>query len=119
MGDMTMDFSRVEFTCKCGCGLDTIDFMLIMKLQTFRSRIGKRTTIASGARCRQHNINVKGSKDSQHLHSKAADIIVHGMTSQEVYNALDYQFGKDVSLGLYPTFVHIDVRTPGGKRWLG
>ena len=28
MGDLTKNFSRSEFACKCGCGFDDIDLVL-------------------------------------------------------------------------------------------
>ena len=41
MGDLSENFSRHEFACKCGCGNDTVDAELIRVLQSVRARFGK------------------------------------------------------------------------------
>ena len=33
MGDLTRNFSRNEFKCKCECGFDTVDYELVTILQ--------------------------------------------------------------------------------------
>lgn len=122
MGDLSPHFSRSEFRCK-GCTsanpcpfypVDTVDMALIGVLEEVRERFGKPVHVTSGSRCRPHNTSVGGSSRSQHLLHKAADIVVSGVEPQAVYDFLDPSHGG--GLGLYKTFVHVDVRA-GKVRW--
>ena len=36
MGDLTANFNRAEFACKCGCGKDDIKDALAVKVQAIR-----------------------------------------------------------------------------------
>ena len=68
MGDLSRNFDRSEFACRCGCGLDRIDPALIANLQHSRDTTGLTYTIASGCRCVKHNASTPGSsKISAHL----------------------------------------------------
>lgn len=111
---LSKDFRRAEFTCHCGCGFDTPDSALVAGLQELRDALGRMVTINSACRCAQHNKKVGGVPDSQHVYGKAADIVVQGMSPQDVLRAAE---GIDVfergGIGVYDTFVHVDVR---GKR---
>lgn len=122
MGDLSPHFSRSEFRCK-GCTnvnpcpfspSDTVDAALITVLEEVRVHFGRPVHINSGSRCLPHNTSIGGSRQSQHLLHKAADIVVAGVTPQAVYDFLDPS--HDGGLGLYGTFVHIDVRD-GKARW--
>jgi len=73
MGDITKNFSRHEFTCKCGCGLNDIDHRIVHRLQVVRDILQVKITINSGCRCLNHNYNVDGKPASLHLIGKAAD----------------------------------------------
>ena len=122
MGDIAKHFDRSEFTCKCGCGFDTVDLSVLTILVAVRIHFNAPVTITSGCRCFAYNrLPVEeggaGSNDeSQHPRARAADIQVKGVSPKEVYDYL-CQFKDKISLGLYETFVHVDTRTDGGKRW--
>lgn len=129
----SVNFSRSEFACKCGCGFDTIDFELVETLQKIRNRLeaemGRpiRMNITSACRCDSHNKSVGGSDGSFHKKARAADVqaemnvgianeewiavppeVVHGMADE-----------MDVGgLGSYDSFTHIDTRH-GRSRWEG
>ena len=107
MGDLSFHFSRSEFACPC-CGELVIDMELIDQLERLRFLVGKPIIILSGYRCPKHNREVGGAPTSQHLYGRAADIRVEGMSSLELFlEALRCEFG---GIGLYPNFVHVDVR---------
>jgi len=74
MGDLTRDFSRAEFACKCGCGKDDINLTLVERLQAIRTALNEPIRIKSGCRCRAHNEAVGGKLYSAHLTGDAADI---------------------------------------------
>lgn len=74
MGDLTQNFSRSEFACKCGCGLNTIDENLVDILQHSRTSTGLSYIINSGCRCPAYNEKVGGKSRSAHVACKAVDI---------------------------------------------
>lgn len=67
MGDLTTHFSRSEFACKCGCGLDRIDPNLVDNLEQSRVAVGISFPINCGCRCQAHNTKVGGKVTSAHL----------------------------------------------------
>ena len=114
MGDLTKNFSRFEFTCRCGCGLDDIDMGLIQNLQKLRDLVGEALHVNSGCRCPAHNAVVGGEDHSFHLPEngcKAADIAARHLTPRELKDyALQIPAFKHGGIGLYPGFLHVDVR---------
>lgn len=87
---------------------------LAEKLQRLRSALGKPIIINSGYRCPERNAQVKGSPTSQHLHGKAVDIAVRGVSPKRVAaEAEKIGFG---GIGIYETFTHLDTRN-GKARW--
>lgn len=95
---------------------------LAKNLQVLRNDVKKPVTIMSGYRSPQHNKNVGGASKSQHMMGMAADIKIPGMTPKQIYNKIEELIGKGQmqqgGMGLYPTFVHYDVRE-GKARWKG
>ena len=67
-----------EFRCRDGTDTILIDEGLVVLLQCIREHFGKPVTITSGYRTASHNTRVGGSKSSQHLLGRAADIQVQG-----------------------------------------
>ena len=111
------NFTRDEFLCPCGCGFDDIDPLLVSALQRLRDEVQRPVRINSGCRCRSHNAAVKGSKSSQHLRGKAADIKIDGMTSREIFDVLrrlylDGEIYVGYVYAINGRSVHVDVRAP-------
>jgi len=102
-------FHRDEFECSCGCGFDVVDKKLNDILEDVRQTFGA-VSINSACRCKSHNESVGGSKKSQHLLGKAADIVVDKTTPKRVYQYLDTKYPDAFGIGSYDTFTHIDVR---------
>lgn len=73
MGDITRNFDRSEFACRCQCGYDDINILLVNRLQAIRDITGLKMIINSGCRCEKHNREVGGAPDSYHLTGQAAD----------------------------------------------
>lgn len=111
------NFHRSEFACECGCGFDTADVELVEILQLIRDQLGP-VEILSGCRCKSHNADVGGSKNSQHMYGRAADIHVPRCSPSEVADLAESLLGNSGGLGRYDTFTHIDTRT-GHARWEG
>tara|TARA_R110002153_G_scaffold160559_1_gene312917 strand:- start:224 stop:610 length:387 start_codon:yes stop_codon:yes gene_type:complete len=123
---MTKNFSISEFECKGGNCKMTADvknnvFKLAEQLQILRDKVKKPIKINSAFRCANYNDNViKGAKHSQHKLGKAADIVVSGMTPNDVHKLVcemvelgQLNFG---GIGKYNTFTHLDIRDKE-SRW--
>jgi len=123
---MTKNFKIQEFECKCGCDMPLEVYENIIKLasqlQFLRDYTGRPITINSAYRCPDHNAKVGGSKTSQHLLGKAADITIQSLKPAEVYalieDLIDMGHMLQGGLGLYDTFVHYDIRKTKA-RWNG
>ena len=111
MGDITKNFSRAEFACKCGCGMDNISPLLVEYLQMIRDHFDAQITVNSGLRCPAYNKRVGGAKASQHMLGKAADITVKGVKPRKVAEYADVIMDKWGGVKAYPTFTHVDVRS--------
>jgi len=118
MGDISENFSRKEFACKCGCGFATVDVDLIATLELVRERFMRPITINSACRCPEHNSKIGGSYGSKHKQGIAADIIVKGVNPSDVYDFLDDLMVSSGGVGKYNGFTHIDVRK-NKARWKG
>lgn len=85
MGDLSKNFSRSEFACRCGCGFDTPSPAIVRTVQTIRDEAGRAVTINSGCRCPRHNARQKNSvPDSAHITGEAADIYIEGWTNKKL-----------------------------------
>lgn len=117
MGDITENFSRDEFACGCGCGLDTINVAVVYALQIIRNHFDAKMTVTSGCRCTAHNRDIEGKDNSLHLSCFAADFVVSGVSSLVVADFIDTYFHGNNGLGRYNTFTHFDVRAWARSRW--
>ena len=122
MGDLSKNFSRSEFACKgtncCGHSAP-IQPELISALQALRDQLNLPLSITSGFRCNRHNESVGGATRSFHTLGMAADVACpDGMTAEDLAQAAEtipaFQQG---GIGIYPSWVHLDVRTTGKARW--
>ena len=122
MGDLSKNFSRSEFACKgtncCGHSAP-VQPELISALQALRNQLNLPLSITSGFRCNRHNESVGGAARSFHTLGMAADVAcLEGMTAEDLAQAAEaipaFQQG---GIGIYPSWVHLDVRTTGKARW--
>lgn len=118
MGDISENFSRSEFACKCGCGFATVDIDLVHTLEVVRKRFKSPVKINSACRCDEHNESIGGAYGSKHKQGIAADIVVKDVHPDQVYNFLDLFMPNSYGVGKYNTFTHIDVRK-NKARWKG
>ncbi len=115
---LSKNFNSDEFKCHDGSE-HPISTVLIDVLQTGRDIINRPIHINSGYRSPAYNKRIGGSPKSQHLKGTAADISIDGMTPSAVYAAFERILkSKNLQggLGLYDTFVHVDVRATKA-RW--
>lgn len=107
LGDLTENFSRKEFACRCDCKRDDISIELVSKLQQVRDIVGKPLKITSGVRCVSHNASIGGSATSSHITSEAADIFCTDSGERDfLVGVLRSQFNR---MGIAKDFVHVDV----------
>ncbi len=106
---LTKNFTWSEFTCNCGKEHEhKISGNLVEMLQELRDSIGCAIHVNSAYRCKEHNETVGGKPNSQHVEGTAADIEVPQMTLVTV--ALHAAKIGFIGIGLYDTFLHLDVR---------
>lgn len=117
------DFRVREFRCRDGSDTILIDEALVVLLQCIREHFGKAVTITSGYRTAAHNTAVGGSKSSQHLLGRAADIQVSGTSVEDVAAYAASLLPGWGGVGRYPVkagrakgWVHVDTR-PNKSRW--
>jgi len=124
MGDLSKDFSRSEFACKCGCGFDAVKPYLVEQLQKMRDQLGFEIIVESGCRCSRHNAEVNGAVDSSHLTGEAADLKPAGgkpwgseVRFRFMEAALAARFKR---VGIGETIFHVDISTilPWPRLWL-
>ena len=89
---------------------------MLKVLEDIRTHFNNKVKIISGYRCVLHNIVVGGAAKSKHMIGIAADISVDNHTPREVYEYLNALYPDTYGIGLYSTWVHIDVR-PDKARW--
>ena len=114
MGDLSEHFSRSEFKCRCKKYCkgthDFVDAELIKVLEDLRHHFARPVTINSGTRCSAHNKEEGGSEASQHIHGRAADVVVDGVPADLVANYLEALYPYKYGIGRYKGRTHIDVR---------
>ena len=124
---MSKYFSESEMKCKCGkCeGLPAqgIDERLYWVLDSIRETLGEAVYVNCAYRCPEHNAEVGGVPNSQHIQGVAADITAEtasvetvAQIAEKVLEVLEIAGG----VGRYPSqnFVHVDtLETPANRRW--
>lgn len=121
---LTRNFKLSEFQCKDGSDIPAVFVphltSLAYNLQMLRDHINSPLHILSGYRSIEHNQKVKGSPTSQHLIGNAADIYSHQHTPKTLHDIIEDLitggFMREGGLGIYPTFIHYDIRR-GKARW--
>ena len=120
------NFYRDEFRCLCGCGFDAVDKELLEVVEDVREHFNSpvfivqldlpRSRNGSACRCLPHNRSIGSNDSSMHVRGKAADIKVDDVSPTLVYEYLIERYPEKYGIGLYLTFVHIDVRE-SKARW--
>ena len=120
---LSPNFTVYEVRCRDGSDVVMIDESLVVLLQCIREHFGKPITITSGYRTGTHNTAVGGSRSSQHLLGKAADIQVAGVSVEDVAAYAESLLPGWGGVGRYPVkagrtkgWVHVDTR-PNKSRW--
>lgn len=121
---LTKNFNLEEFRCKDGTPvpkelLVNVE-LLAANLQKLRDYLDEPIHINSGYRTPTYNAKVGGARKSQHLLAKAADITVKSKTPKQLAAIIEKLIARGEmmqgGLGVYPGFVHYDVRKTK-SRW--
>ena len=112
-------FKVREFYCRDGSDPVFIDTALVEVLEKIRNRPWQPVNPPA------HTAKAGGTRFSQHLYGKAADIQVQGVSVEQVYAYADKLLGNAGGCGIYPPglgrangWVHVDVRK-AKSRWKG
>jgi hypothetical protein len=97
---------------------------LAAELEAIREACGNRPIrILSAYRTLEHNRKVGGARLSQHVEGRALDLATpDGISLEEfwlIVNRVARERGVIHGLGLYPSFVHIDIRPGRVVKWAG
>lgn len=121
---LTKNFTLDEFNCHDGTAvppsLRQNLKVLANSLQALRDHLKEPIHVNSGYRTTTYNQSIGGAPNSQHLQAKAADITVKSKRPRQLAAIIESLIAKGEmkqgGLGIYPGFVHYDVR--GTKaRW--
>lgn len=108
---LSTHFQLHEFACTDGSKPVFLSQALVDILENIRVHFGRPVEITSGYRTVSYNAALpNSSKKSQHMSGLAADIKVKGHTPKEVYDYACSLLGDHGGVGIYNTFVHVDVR---------
>lgn len=124
MGDLSNDFSRREFKCKCGCGIDNVSVPFINRLQLARTLAKIKFPITSGCRCPMHNKIEGGSCNSDHITTETiqcegADVKCRNSNDRFKIIKAGVEAGF-TRIGIARTFVHLGMskENPQEVIWL-
>ncbi len=113
-------FTKKEATCKCGCGQMIIQDDLYRLMEIVREYCGGYSVnVHCVNRCVNHNKNVGGVSNSQHLRGAAMDFHIPKLDMPDLHSLMFELYNSDVvnNLGLYNSFIHVDVRTGKKRFW--
>lgn len=114
--NITNHFKIKEFRCKDGSDQIMIEEELCVKLEELRNKLNKPVQVLSGYRTKEYNKKVNGAEKSYHLTGSAADIKVKD-TDVKLIAIVAAKVGFS-GIGVYDTFVHVDVRKDD-YYWIG
>lgn len=115
---LTLNFTSTEFDCNCKypeCTKTLIDLDHVKKIQALHDCKwpGKAMKINSGYRCPKRNADEGGATKSRHLFGDAVDLVVAGVSADQVADDCEDFNG----LGRYVGRTHLDSRPAGKARW--
>ena len=111
-------FTRTEFKCKCGgqyCdGYPSEMQEAVVKIaDAARAHFGRPAHVISGLRCRQWNAHEGGVANSQHMYGEAIDLLIDGVSAEELRQFVSTQPGHRYSYCINSTNVHFDINKVG------
>lgn len=97
--------------------LDNLLLLIINVLQPLRNYIQKPIIITSGYRCPELNKTVGGVSNSQHVNGQACDLIIKGMTIEQIIDAVKKSGIKyDQCINEYNQWCHISYNQKNNRQ---
>ncbi len=90
--------------------LENLKDLCVMVLDPLREKLGKPIHVNSGYRNPEVNKAIGGAENSQHKDGQAADIVVDGMTADEVFKVASELMLFDQLIQEFDRWVHISYR---------
>ena len=94
---------------------------LVRALEVIRAEYGKPIRIISAYRPLPYNRALGSKDDSQHVVGRAADFQIDGISPSYIYERILVLYDKGAidigGIGVYDSFVHVDVRGGSLHRW--
>ena len=112
-------FTPEEFRCKCG-GRYCNGYPARMREEIVRicdaarRYFGRPGHIISGLRCPIHNANEGGVANSQHMYGEACDLMIEGVSSDQLMAFIQSQSGVRYAYKINGSNIHVDI--PKGNR---
>lgn len=115
----TRDFAVYEFASPDGLvPSQRMDPVFMTRLQALRDLWGEPLIITSGIRSPEHNLNVGGVPNSQHLLGLACDIDTSDLNGYQRWLFLSYAFSLGFKgIGITDDFIHLDMRDGLSSTW--
>jgi uncharacterized protein YcbK (DUF882 family) len=115
---LSNDFDLSEFACKDGTPVPDEYLINVLalaaNLQVLRDTLGEPIHINSSYRHPGYNKSIGGKPKSQHLTASAADITCKSKSPKQLAAVIEKLITekkmKQGGMGVYPGFVHYDVR---------
>ena len=111
-------FTEGEFRCKCGGHCNGYPAQMreevVRICDAARKHFGRPGHIISGLRCQIHNANEGGVANSQHMYGEACDLMIEGVSSDQLLAFILAQPGVRYAYKINGTNVHFDI--PKGNR---
>ena len=108
------EMSRSDYAVRNGINnepseavIENMRQLCVNVLEPLREIVKKPIHINSGYRSPEVNTGIGGSKTSQHCEGKAADITVHGMTIDELFDIASKSMQYDQVIHEFGRWVHI------------
>ena len=95
------NFSQKELECQC-CTQSDISLNLLMRLQATRDEMQHPLIVNSAYRCKKHNAEIAGTKNSFHLEGKAIDIATSNLDGFKKFQLIKIAINKGFTgIGVY------------------
>lgn len=117
MGNLSEHFNIQDFTCRCGkCDKKyRISLSLVGALEAIGSHFRRPVKVVEAYRCEDHPQADPTSKKDYHYRGKAANVIVEGVKTSEVYKFAE-TLPEIKEIIYYPTKSYLHLATGGDEK---
>lgn len=113
MVQVSTHLHKKDIACKCGCGKNYLDPLLIDLLEKLALYFNRQILVYVGASCEKHHYVLNCS--IAHISGNAVDFSIPGVRSHDVADVLR-GFTNECEIISYRTFVHVEKALGKTKR---